>query len=262
MKIKFLFLFVLFCSYVSAQDILVTDTKESIRGKIVEITDNEVKYKKVGSDIVYTTSKNKILTIVLEGGEVLNFNSSKQPQQTEHTIKNSINNVVMSDGLNEDVEYLNSRNNYLSIQQYGNKSHVFLGNKKLNRTQLENILSDCPNALDKYNSSRRKNVGKWVTFGLGTSFALSTILFSALYAIEVSDAEYWGYQAPAPTGVIANCTAMLVCYGFTVGLSFKSSRLERESIQLYNEQCSNKSTSNIELGLGVNSKGLGIALRF
>lgn len=122
MKIKFLFLFVLICSYVSAQDILVTDTKESIKGKIVEITDNEVKYKKVGSDIIYSTSKNKILTIVLESGEVLNFNSSKQ---TEHTIENSINNVVMSDGLNEDVEYLNSGNNYLSIQQYGNKSHVF-----------------------------------------------------------------------------------------------------------------------------------------
>ena len=68
-----------------AQDIIVTRSQTRIEGKVLEISDTEVKYNKQespnGPSLILPTSE--IVTILLANGEVVNFQPSQKTQKKD-----------------------------------------------------------------------------------------------------------------------------------------------------------------------------------
>lgn len=60
------------CGQSSASDIIVTKTQDKIEGKILEVSDSEIRYKKSSNldGPTFVLAKDKISTIVYENGEV------------------------------------------------------------------------------------------------------------------------------------------------------------------------------------------------
>ena len=79
-KVLSFIIVVLFLSnYVKSQDIIVKNDKTSIKTKVLEITDNEVKYKKFDNQTgpTYSLKKSEITNIVYENGDTEVFETSK-----------------------------------------------------------------------------------------------------------------------------------------------------------------------------------------
>ena len=80
MKCKLVILFSAVCSYCMAKDVIVTKDAQQIEARITEVSDSEVKYKKVnnlnGPTFVITTDK--ISTVVYENGEIQTFQSETE----------------------------------------------------------------------------------------------------------------------------------------------------------------------------------------
>lgn len=130
------------------------------------------------------------------------------------------------------------------------KSKFYQGEIEISKDEYVSVIKEkCPQAYKKFKKGKRL---------FGSSFG---VLGGSLLLVAGGGVIYATTDNIAPlcilggVGILADVTLVPI-------MIFRSKRYERKSVELYNEQCSNKSTSNIELGLGVNSKGLGLALRF
>lgn len=79
MKKNFFFLFVLFAANFlisqSSEDIIVKKDGSVIKGKVTEVSETEIKYKKNNGGPVYSLSKSNILSITYSNGETEKFSS-------------------------------------------------------------------------------------------------------------------------------------------------------------------------------------------
>lgn len=79
MRLRLVILFSALCSYCMAKDVIVTNDAKQIDAKIVEVSESEVKYKKMsnpnGPTFVITTDK--LSAVVYENGEIQTFHPVK-----------------------------------------------------------------------------------------------------------------------------------------------------------------------------------------
>lgn len=269
MKKSFLFmLFVALCNMLQAKDLIVTTDKESIDAKIIEVSDEEVKYKKLnnlnGPTFVLKTSK--IYTVVYENGDVQVFTPSASTQEqvkvpeTQNT--NNIGNVENS-----------ITPNYLSLSPV--TSDRVLAGKHLSDKEWGNYLKDnCTIAYDQWNRGCKGVKKGWTFFIVGSALRLTGIV-SLIAANNCYGGDYYWdsydncyYYDDYDYGLRCG----LFIYGFaatTVGSSLRIASIpllatgysrKRRSINTYNENCANRSAA--QLGLNVNSNGLGLSLSF
>ena len=138
-------LFVALCNMLQAKDLIVTTDKESIDAKIIEVSDEEVKYKKLnnlnGPTFVLKTSK--IYTVVYENGDVQVFTPSASTQeQVKVPEAQNAENI----GNSEDL----ATPNYLSLSPVTRDRG--LNGKHLSDKEWGNYLKDnCTIAYDQWN---------------------------------------------------------------------------------------------------------------
>ena len=70
---------------VRAQDLIITKDFKEIKGKIIEVTSNEIKYKKSNNldGPTYITNKSEILVVRYQNGESEVFNDIPNSLETE-----------------------------------------------------------------------------------------------------------------------------------------------------------------------------------
>lgn len=68
-----------------SQDIIITKKTEKIEAKIVEVSSNEIKYKKLNNleGPTFILSSSEIVTVIYENGEVQVFEDSPLPKNIE-----------------------------------------------------------------------------------------------------------------------------------------------------------------------------------
>lgn len=243
MKFFYIFILSLFSLSVMGQDLILTTDNQSIKCKIIEIKNKEIKYKKEGSDILYTSDKNSISTIILESGEVINVSNNSNQNK---------NNVQESHSETNSNVYNNSNEaKLMTLERKAFKTHYYYGSEKISRKQYETMtITDCPLAYEKYTRSRRLMKSYWVVAGIGLAGVLTAIPLCSLMSVDI--------YAPA---IITGGTGLAMVITGT-GLALKSNRLEKESMDIFNNQCINKKSTRVELGLSVSNRGIGMAMNF
>ncbi|MEE3483757.1 MAG: hypothetical protein VZQ98_05475 [Bacteroidales bacterium] len=268
MKKSFLFmLFVALCNMLQAKDLIVTTDKESIDAKIIEVSDEEVKYKKLnnlnGPTFVLKTSK--IYTVVYENGDVQVFTPSASTQeQVKVPEAQNAENI----GNAEDL----ATPNYLSLSPVTRDRG--LNGKHLSDKEWGNYLKDnCTIAYDQWNRGCKGVKKGWTFFIVGSALRLTGIASLIAASNYYGGYYYWdSYDNCYYHDYDYGLQCGLFIYGFaatTVGSSLRIASIpllatgysrKRKSINTYNENCANRSAA--QLGLNVNSNGLGLSLNF
>lgn len=143
----------LFSSLAYSQDIITQKDGKEIEAKVLEITDNEIKYKK-HSNIdgpTYTVVKEKVLFVKYVNGEKEMFSTS---------------------------EAKSSKNNQLRYKK-GFKTKYYLGEKRIDKSEFLSTLSTIPNADKKFKSGKTLRTVGLVTMSASALYLITTMSINA-----------------------------------------------------------------------------------
>ncbi len=265
MKKSFLLmLFVALCNMLQAKDLIVTTDKESIDAKIIEVSDEEVKYKKLNNlnGPTFIIKTNKISTVLYENGDVQVFTPSASTQEQ----------AKVSETQNTENVANTVTPNYLSLSPVTRDrmlNGVYLSDKEWG----DYLKDNCTSAYNQWNRGCKGVKRGWTFFIVGSALRLTGIA-SLIASNYYGGYYYWDsydncyYHHDYDYGLQCG----LFIYGFaatTVGSSLRIASIpllatgysrKRKSINTYNEDCANRSAA--QLGLNVNSNGLGLSLNF
>lgn len=231
----FVFFFVALSA--GAVDVMITKDNRTIRGEVVEITDTEVKYRKEGSSVLFSTLKENFNLIVLQNGEVINFVSPATDDSE----------LTSSSSLQLDSIYRVRR---------GAVSHFFQGENRISRREYEKITKAfCPDAYQMYAEGRRLYRSSKIVMGLG----LGTLGVGVIVGLVYSGMEHGNYSVAVPVSISAVGIIELCA---SAGMRQKGLKLEAESMELFNQQCRTETSAAVVPAIVVSDLGLGLALRF
>lgn len=258
-------LFVLLCAAsllpVIAQDIIITTSSERIDAQVIEISDVEVKYKKMdnlnGPTFVISTSK--IASIMYANGEVQTFK-----QESQSLVHN-----------NQDVQVYNTEPTYdiFGTADYGtvlgemNAKNIQLvsgipiirngktyryGNTYMDANTYAGFIKRvCPMAYQSYNGGKiKENVGAgFVGAGLGLLLSLTIIAASS------------DFMDVGGTSVGLGVTSA-ICWVTGVPLWIVGSIEKKRSVDIYNTQCGQVQNPPVTISVNSSNNGIGLALNF
>lgn len=231
----FVFFFVALSA--GAVDVMITKDNRTIRGEVVEITDTEVKYRKEGSSVLFSTLKGNFNLIVLQNGEVINFVSPATDDSE----------LTSSSSLQLDSIYRVRR---------GAVSHFFQGENRISRREYEKITKAfCPDAYQMYAEGRRLYRSSKIVMGLG----LGTLGVGVIVGLVYSGMEHGNYSVAVPVSITAVGVIELCA---SAGMRQKGLKLEAESMELFNQRCLKETSAAVVPAIVVSDLGLGLALRF
>jgi len=231
----FVFFFVALSA--GAVDVMITKDNRTIRGEVVEITDAEVKYRKEGSSVLFSTLKENFNLIVLQNGEVINFVSPATDDSE----------LTSSSSLQLDSIYRVRR---------GAVSHFFQGENRISRREYEQITKAfCPDAYQMYAEGRRLYRSSKIVMGL----SLGTLGVGMIVGLVYSGMEHGNYSIAVPVSITAVGIIELCA---SAGMRQKGLKLEAESMELFNQQCRTETSAAVVPAIVVSDLGLGLALRF
>lgn len=239
---KLIGFFVFFFVALSAQavDVMITKDNRTIKGKVVEITDTEVKYRKEGSSVLFSTLKENFHLIVLQNGEVINFlgqaaDDLEQPSVPEFS-------PLLSDSI-------------FRVRR-GLVSHFFHGDDQISRGEYEQITKTfCPDAYQMYAEGRRLYRSSKIVMGLG----LGTLGVGVIVGLVYSSMERGNYSIAVPVSITA---VGLIELCASAGMKQRSLKTEAESMELFNQKCRTETSAAVVPAIVVSDLGLGLALRF
>lgn len=274
-KMLILILFVFNMGVVSAQDVIITKDSNRIEAQIIEITDNEVKYKQLdnlgGPVIVLAASK--VASIVFTNGEVFVF---KEHAQQPIQINNESNNLQEDEVSSKLVKSIQSSENQIiksqkilvtfvdtneALKREGDGTMVgyYFGGQKLKDSEFRNMIEDnCPEAYAVFRKAKRvENIGGLV--GTALMAAGGVIEFVGLFnAIKT---EFHDEDNMVLKQVGLGLGICLLSIPIMIPTMNASQRLKAQSATIYNQQCNNnKVTSSLSLGLSPN--GVGVIVSF
>lgn len=231
----FVFFFVALSA--GAVDVMITKDNRTIRGEVVEITDTEVKYRKEGSSVHFSTLKENFNLIVLQNGEVINFVSPATDDSE----------LTSSSSLQLDSIYRVRR---------GAVSHFFQGENRISRSEYEQITKAfCPDAYQMYAEGRRLYRSSKIVMGL----SLGTLGVGMIVGLVYSGMEHGNYSVAVPVSITAVGVIELCA---SAGMRQKGLKLEAESMELFNQCCLKETSAAVVPAIVVSDLGLGLALRF
>ena len=218
-------------SFVSAQDVIITNDSRKIDAQIIEVSQTEVKYKEKsnpnGPTFVLNTSE--INSIIYANGSVSTFNQTQTSSQQAGSYQ--ANSQIQPGSF---------------ITRSGNT--YFYNGKSMSETEYMNFVqNNCFEAFQSHQSGKKLVKNGWTFFGVGLGcFIVSIPLAWVPYSIYY-DPILWG----AGSGFLIS-SAVCLPIGY--------SRVHN-SHEIFNQQCARR-TAKLELGIQASQNGLGLALKF
>ncbi len=287
-------LVILFAKSAFAVDIIVTKSAKKIDAKVLEVSSDEIKYKKVSNldGPTYILKISEIQTLVYDNGEVETFKVKFQEEKSQRTVikqrkpKESIVKYqpTPQQKQHDELELRRMIYNRSNIGSKPNKNpsdtRCYFGNgfsdyrrdgfleyRKLDGVKLsdhqyaEYLRTRCRPAYDKYVSgSNLAAVGCCLTI-MGDCLLLSGVICLASYTPVGYDDDNYNRELVKYAYGCAGSIVGSVCAIVGLPLWISGSVRRQRSIDIYNEECGGNDTS-FEYRVGYTRKGVGLALIF
>ena len=220
-----------------AQDIIVTTESERIDGKVIEISDTEIKYKRKDNPNgpTFVLSTNKISSIIYKNGEVQTF---KHEQVTPLTSGGTVVTVRNA----SDIQIIPGQQIEMS-----SRGKYYYGNIELDESLYKEFLKlSCPDAYKSYSSGEGMLWGGSFILGAGLGFGIAAIF------------------AKTETGLIVDASLMGASFLAGIPLLCVGPHKMNKSLSIFNANCTQLQSSipPLKLSLIANSNGFGFKLNF
>ena len=254
---------------VNAQDIILKKDGSEIKTKVLEISDQQIRYKDYdfleGPTRVINISEIFMITYANGRKEVFNTQTKQSPpQQVQEPVQRQLTNKTHQ-----------TDNGNLSANEFENGGllsaegmKVFHGGVELSKFEVQNLMKNT-NALNFYDSGLKKyHTGNNLLWsGVGAT-AVGAILAgiggssTSDYSYNYADGSYGsGYSSINVVRIVGLGVGIV---GIGVGitgfvLKEKGKNQVAQSVEMYNNR---KYTSLIEYKFGLTSNGIGLAITF
>lgn len=270
------------------KDIIVLNSRDTIKAKILEVTPTEVKYKKQNylDGPTFVIYKSDISTITYGNGDVESFVQKEEKSAVTESIgdiaSTSTEDTTSTTASANTDEITNvSTNTPLPIDSVKAepekeilpsypmldriKGQYVLGDMTMDKKEYGKFLYvNCPIAYEKWQSGSKRVKSGWTLAITGfTCEMISTISFISYAKSERYHArgDYYTYNDGALVLGFATLVPAVLLETTAVPLLVTGYVSRRKSIGLYNEQCAPKNSA-FDLRLNVKGNGLGLSLNF
>lgn len=244
-KFLTLLLFVTISIVSFAQDIIITKDKERIQAKILEVSKDEIKYKKFTyqDGPVFSIDIDEIVTVAYENGEVEIYNEETIEEKNE-MIQAKAEALRKQEAMygtlikEDDLYYLCDRDKRTKMDK---------------EAYLEFIQDNCPEAYKSYKTGNRL----WKAgFGLlGSGLGMTLLVGTPLYVFGILE-DYEEYRI---AGSVFLTMGSLATSG-SIPLLVVGGIKRNNSHEVYNEHC--KNPQYLSFSINAKANGVGLALNF
>lgn len=244
-KFLTLLLFVTISIVSFAQDIIITKDKERIQAKILEVSKDEIKYKKFTyqDGPVFSIDIDEIVTVAYENGEVEIYNEETIEEKNE-MIQAKAEALRKQEAMygtlikEDDLYYLCDRDKRTKMDK---------------EAYLEFIQDNCPEAYKSYKKGNRL----WKAgFGLlGSGLGMTLLVGTPLYVFGILE-DYEEYRI---AGSFFLTMGSLATSG-SIPLLVVGGIKRNNSHEVYNDHC--KNPQYLSFSINAKANGVGLALNF
>ena len=271
----------------SAKDIIVLNSSDSIKAKILEVTPTEVKYKKLNylDGPNFVIHKSDIRTITYGNGDVESFvqkeeknvavdstsNSATASVNTTASVSASANDSATATVSASTLPPIDSEKSIAPKEEPSYpmldrvKGQYVLGDLTMDKKEYGKFLdANCPIAYEKWRSGSKRVKSGWTLAITGfTCEMISTISFISYARSEHYNTRrgYYTYNDGALALGIATLVPAVLLETTAIPLLVTGYVARRKTIGLYNEQCAPKNSA-FDLRLNLKGNGLGLSLNF
>lgn len=256
-KLLTLLLFVFISAASFAQDIIVTKDKERIQAKILEVSKDEIKYKKFTyqDGPIFAIDIDEVVTVAYENGEVEIYDEETIEEKNE-IIQAKAEALRKQEAMfgtfskEDDFYYLYDRDKTTKMDQ---------------KAYLQFIQDNCPEAYRSYqkgNTLWKAGLGM-----LGSGLGMTLLLGTPLYVVGVSKMVNYDY-GHRQYNVGVNCTVAGSVF-LSVGALTSAGSIpllvvggikRNNSHEVYNDHC--KNPQYLSFSINAKANGVGLALNF
>jgi len=233
-----------------AQDVIVTSDLRSIKVKVLEINDQEVKYKDFDNleGPIYIIKKTEINLIVYQNGKVESF---------KPTIQNTNQSPSNPENINEKTNNQNSSQNLPKLLTYDElmKMNDYEKASYLSTIGVNPIYDQFQNGNKMTNNARSLRA-----FGFLTSIAGGILYTSSLTGIDISNVNKEFYNIIGAT--VFTVGQVLIVVSIPISIVGGTKKLTAEN--MYKDFSMGKSFSYIQpkLNFGLTQNGIGLSFIF
>lgn len=265
---RLIFIFFLCTTFVCsmfAKDVIITHDAEKINAIVTEVSETEVKYKKVdnpnGPTFVIATSK--IASIMYQNGEVQTFKEAAQPATPQNAQAVQYYNTQPTYDIWGNADYgaalgaINANNiQFIPGQSIVKTANGYgYGNVHMDEnTYGAFVKRTCPAAAQLYDKGATE-----VKIGAGCVGA-SLGLLVGLCIVELAFVS--SYEPWLDTYALAIGIPSLACAAVGVPLWIVGANNVKKSVNVFNTQCGQSQNPPITVSLNASQNGIGLALNF
>ena len=228
-----------------AQDIIITKDKERIQAKILEVSQDEIKYKKFTyqDGPIFSIDIDEVVTVAYENGEVEVYDEETIEEKNE-IIQAKAEALRKQEAMfgtfskEDDFYYLYDRDKTTKMDQ---------------KAYLQFIQDNCPEAYRSYqkgNTLWKAGLGM-----LGSGLGMTLLLGTPLYAVGIAN-ENVGCLA---SGSVFITIGSLATAG-SIPLLVVGGIKRNNSYEVYNDHC--KNPQYLSFSINAKANGVGLALNF
>lgn len=244
-KFLTLLLFVTISIVSFAQDIIITKDKERIQAKILEVSKDEIKYKKFTyqDGPVFSIDIDEIVTVAYENGEVEIYDEETIEEKNE-MIQAKAEALRKQEALygtftkEDEYYYLRDRDKTTRMDQ---------------KAYLEFIQNNCPEAYRNYQKGNK--LWKAGLGMLGSGLGMTLLVGTPLYVVGILEPD----EACCIAGSFFLTIGSLATIG-SIPLLVVGGIKRNNSYEVYNEHC--KNPQYLSFSINAKANGVGLALNF
>ncbi len=257
---KKIFTLVLLASYsvlFFAQDVIITKDKEQIQAKILEVSKDEIKYKKFTyqDGPIFSIDIDEVVTVAYENGEVEIYDEENIEKKNE-MVQAKAEALRKQEALygtfikEDDVYYLCDRDKTTKMDQ---------------KAYIQFIQDNCPEAYRSYQKGNK--LWKAGLGMLGGGLGMTLLLGTPLYVVGISkmvnyDYDHTQYNVGVGCGVAGSVflTVGSLATAGSIPLLVVGGIKRNNSYEVYNDHC--KNPQYLSFSINAKANGVGLALNF
>lgn len=270
-KLSLIFAFISIVIMAKAQDVIITKDSERIEAQITEISDDEVKFKRLDNldGPVFVLTGAKVASIVFSNGDVFVFKEQHQrplPNDGEAESEDQVASQLVEMLQSSENQVISSQETVVSyvdgvaalkMGDGNNQSGFYIGGQKIKEREYRKMSKEnCPEA---FRLLRKARVVENTLGPLAVSAMAAGLVLEIKGLLELSD----GNKEEGRVLLLA-CGGSFLLSLPILGLSNTiSTKLRHRSVDAYNQkQVGRVKENEVSIYVGLTANGAGISINF